>query len=69
MKKWVLIGIGLLVIVVIVLVVGISNLGPIIKKAVNTYGPKITKTEVRLGDVDVSLFSAKARLKASHTVR
>ena len=63
MKKWLLIGIGFLAVVIIVLVIGISNLGPIIKKAVNTYGPKITKTEVRLGDVDVSLFSAKAKLK------
>ena len=63
MKKWLVIGMGFLVIVIIVLVVGISNLGPIIKKAVNTYGPKITKTEVHLGDVDVSILSAKAKLK------
>jgi uncharacterized protein involved in outer membrane biogenesis len=63
MQKWVLIGIGVLVVVIVVLVIGISNLGPIIKKAVNTYGPKMTKTEVRLGDVDVSIFSAKAKLK------
>ena len=48
---------------VIVLVVGLSNLGPVIKSAVNTYGPEITKTDVRLGDVKVSLFSAEAQLK------
>ncbi|MFC1820413.1 AsmA family protein [Thermodesulfobacteriota bacterium] len=64
MKKWILIGIGsLIVIIIIVLVVGLSNLGPMIKSAVNTYGPGITKTEVRLGDVKVSLFSAEAELK------
>ena len=63
MKKWLLIGVGFAVIVIIMLVIGISNLGPMIKKAVNTYGPKITKTEVRLGDVDVSLFSAEAKLQ------
>jgi hypothetical protein len=41
----------------------LSNLGPIIKSAVNTYGPKITKTEVRLGGVDISILSAEAKLK------
>lgn len=64
MKKWILIGGGaFVVIVVIVVVVGVSNLGPIIKNAVNTFGPEITKTEVRLGDVEISLFSAEAKLK------
>jgi len=46
-----------------VLVVGVSNLGPMIKKTVNTYGPKITRTQVRLGDVRVSILSAEAKLK------
>ena len=64
MKKWIFIGIGaVIVIIVVVLIVGLSNLGPMIKTAVNTYGPGITKTEVRLGDVKVTLFSAKAELK------
>ena len=49
--------------VIILLVVGVSNIGPIIKKAVNTYGPNITKTQVELGDVDVSLLSTEAKLK------
>jgi len=63
MKKWILFGIsGLIIIIAIVLIVGISNLGPIIKKAVNTYGPDITKTEVRLGDVRISIFSGEAKL-------
>lgn len=64
MKKWILIGAGAVVVIIIVGVIMIaSNLGPIIKKAVNTYGPDITKTKVHLGGVDVSLFSANATLK------
>jgi hypothetical protein len=64
MKKWILIGAGaVVVIVVVILVLAVSNLGPIIKSAVNTYGPNITKTDVRLGDVDVSIFSGQAQLK------
>jgi uncharacterized protein involved in outer membrane biogenesis len=64
MKKWILIGAcAVLVIVVVIVVLGLSNLGPIIKSAVNTYGPDITKTEVRLGDVNISIFSAEAKLK------
>ena len=64
MKKWILIGgTTLVVIIIVVLVVGISNLGPIIKKAVNTYGPTITKTEVRLSGVGISLLSGQAKLK------
>ncbi|HDZ23629.1 MAG TPA: hypothetical protein ENH70_03725, partial [Desulfobacteraceae bacterium] len=64
MKKWILIGAGVVVAVIIVAVIIIAtNIGPMIRKAVNTYGPGITKTDVRLGDVDVSLFSGKAKLK------
>lgn len=64
MKKWVFIGAGaIVVLIVIVLVVGAGNLGPMIQKAVNTYGPEITQTEVSLGDVDVSLLSAEAKLR------
>ncbi len=53
MKKWILIGGGVIIAIILVLVVGFSNLGPMIKRAVNTYGPRITKTVVRLVDVDV----------------
>jgi uncharacterized protein involved in outer membrane biogenesis len=52
-----------IVLVLVVLFVGVSRLGPIIKKAVNTQGPKITGTELSLGDVDVSLFSGQATLQ------
>ncbi|MCP4665426.1 MAG: hypothetical protein GY849_03590 [Deltaproteobacteria bacterium] len=67
MKKWILIGCGaLVIIIVVVLILGISNLGPIIKEAVNTHGPGITKTELRLGDVGISIFSGEAKLKDFH---
>lgn len=48
---------------VVVVIFGLSNLGPLIKKAVNTQGPKITGTELRLGDVDVSLLSGQVTLQ------
>lgn len=64
MKKWIFIGVGVLVVIIaVVLIVGALKLGPIIKTAVNTYGPGITKTDMRLSDVDVSILSAKAELK------
>ncbi|MGD9181214.1 MAG: hypothetical protein PVF26_08850 [Desulfobacterales bacterium] len=64
MKKWIFIGLGaIVVILIVVVVVGISKLGPIVKMAVNTYGPKITDTELRVDDVGISIFSAEAKLK------
>ena len=63
MKKWIAIVGALIVAIIVVIVFGLSNLGPIIKKGINTYGPKMTKTEVSVGDVDISLFSVKATLK------
>ena len=64
MKKWILIALSVIIVIIIIfLVAGLSNLGPLIKNAVNTYGPKITKTEVSLGDVGISLLSAEVKLK------
>ncbi len=64
MKKWIFISLSVLIVIFIVLlIVTLSNLGPIIKNAVNKYGPQITKTEVRLGDVGISLLSAEVKLK------
>ena len=64
MKKWIFIGLGAIVILlIVVVVVGISKLGPLVKMAVNTYGPKITDTELRVDDVGISIFSAEAKLK------
>ncbi|MFB3883831.1 MAG: hypothetical protein ACE144_01310 [Thermodesulfobacteriota bacterium] len=62
-KKWVIIAAVVFVVVVALLLFGLSKIGPLIKTAVNTYGPQITKTEVRLGDVSVSIFSGEAKLK------
>lgn len=64
MKKWIFIGLAVIVVAVVGGVVfGLSKIGPIIQSTVNTYGPDITKTDVKLGDVNVSLFSAEAKLK------
>ncbi len=64
MKKVILISGGIIIVLIVVgiIVIG-SNIGGIIKKAVNTYGPDITKTELRLGDVNVSIFSGSVKLK------
>jgi len=63
MKKWIYIGIGTIVVVVAIIIFGLSNLGPVIKQAVNSYGPNITKTELHVDDVGVSIFSAQAKIK------
>jgi hypothetical protein len=63
MKKWIYIGIGVVVVVIAIIIFGLSNLGPIIKRAVNSYGPKITKTELHVADVSVSIFSGEAKIK------
>lgn len=64
MKKGVVIIAGVVIVIAAILfVVVLSNLGHVIKTAVNTYGPKITKTEVHLSDVNVSLLSAQAEIK------
>jgi uncharacterized protein involved in outer membrane biogenesis len=64
MKKWIFIGSGaIVVLLIVVVVVGLSKLGPLVKMAVNNYGPKITGTELRVDDVGISIFSAEAKLK------
>lgn len=61
-KMWLFIAV-VAVLALVVLIFGLSNLGPIIKKAVNTQGPKITGTQLSLGDVDVSLLSGQVTLQ------
>ncbi len=51
------------ILALLVVFFGLSNLGPLIKKAANTQGPKITGTELSLGDVDVSLLSGQVTLQ------
>lgn len=63
MKKLVLAGCAIALVVGAVVFFGLSNIGPIIKKAVNTYGPAITQTKVQIGDAGVSLFSGEVKLQ------
>jgi uncharacterized protein involved in outer membrane biogenesis len=63
MKKWLLAGAALIAVLIAVLYFGLSNLGPLIKTALNTYGPQITRTTLHVGDVGLSLFAGEAHLK------
>lgn len=67
MKKFLLIGGGLvavLAIIVVALVVFVfSELDSIVKAAVEEVGSEATKTEVRLDDVEISLTSGKGALR------
>lgn len=63
MKKWLVGALCVILFVVIVLLVVTFNLGTIVKVAVNTYGPDIVKTELRLDKADVSVFKAQIRLE------
>lgn len=64
MKKKLLIGAAILVVLlaVVVLVVGMS-LGKIIKTGVETVGPKITKTEMKLDSASLSILGGSGTLK------
>jgi hypothetical protein len=64
MKKILIIAGIIIVAIIILLMVGVSNLGPMIKTAVNSYGPEITQTDVRLSDVSVSIFTGEAKIKS-----
>ncbi len=63
MKKWLAGFVCVILLVVIVLLAAIFNLGTIVKTAVNTYGPEITKTHMQVDKVDVSVFQAQAGLE------
>lgn len=63
MKKWAWTVVVVLILIVGLVVLALFNLGPIIKLAVNTEGPKIIKTQVHVDSVGVSLLSGKADLK------
>lgn len=63
-KKHIFYGVGgLLVLIVAFVVVTVLSIDPIVETAVNTYGPKITQTEVVLDDADIGLFSGSGALK------
>jgi hypothetical protein len=63
MKKVLIAGVVIIVVIIGIIFLTLSNLGPIVKKAVNTVGPNITKTDVIVSDVSVSLFSGEAKVK------
>lgn len=63
MKKLLIAGCVIVVLVVGGLLLTLSNLGPIVKKTVNTVGPKITKTDVRVADVGVSLLGGEVKIE------
>ena len=54
--------IALIVLVVIALVAVFFSLNTIVKKGVETVGPPMTKTDVRLGSADLSPFSGSGKL-------
>ena len=63
MKK-LLIGIGVVIVIAVVAVtLLIGNLGGLIKKGVETAGPKILQADVKLADVDISVSSGSGELK------
>lgn len=61
-KKLSLIGIGILVLIVVGIGILYFSLNRVIRSAVETYGPQVTKSEVKLGSVNVSPFSGDASL-------
>ena len=52
----------LILLVVVALVVVFFSLNSIVKKAVETIGPKMTRVEVKLGAADISPFSGSGKL-------
>jgi hypothetical protein len=64
MKKFLIIGLGGAAVAIIAMIVfAILNLGSLIKTVTETYGPRITKTEVRLGSADISILSGSGTLE------
>jgi hypothetical protein len=61
-KKWLIAAGILLALAVIAAVVLVTKLDGLITKAVNTYGPEITGTEVRVDDARVSFLSGNATI-------
>src|SRR5213592_4499855 len=64
MKKLIIRGVVvLLVLLVLAVVVSIYFLGSIVKKGVETVGPQITRTEIKLDSATLSLLSGSGKLK------
>jgi len=63
MKKFLIAGFVVIVALAGIVFFTLSNLGPLVKKTVNTFGPEITKTRVEVADVSISIFSGNAEIK------
>ena len=64
MKKWILIGAGVLIVVIVgVVFVFVSNIDSIVKAAVEKYGSEATKAQVTLREVEISTTSGKGALR------
>jgi len=61
-KKLAIVGGAILILIVAGVVVMYMSLNSLIRSAVETYGPEVTKTEVKLGGVNVSPFTGSASL-------
>ena len=62
MKKFMVVAAIILLALIMVIAVGLFTLGPIVTKAINIYGPRLTKTDVRVDHVDISLRSGTATM-------
>lgn len=63
MKKWIVrIILGLVALVIIALALVFFNLNSIVKKGVETVGPQLTKTDVRLGSATLSPMNGNGEL-------
>jgi hypothetical protein len=63
MKKILIAGVVIIVLVAGIVFFTLSNFGPLVKKTINTLGPQITKTDVNVEDVSISIFSGQATIK------
>jgi hypothetical protein len=63
MKRWLLVGAGLVVIIVVALFYVYSRLGAIIVAAVEKYGSEITQVKVRLNEAEVAATSGQGALR------
>src|SRR4029077_15377771 len=64
MKKILLrLGLAIVVLLVIAVVVAMLSLNGLIKRGVETYGPKLTGVDVKLESVNVSLWSGSGTIK------
>jgi hypothetical protein len=63
MKKWIIRGgIGVAALLIVAACAVFFMINSIVAKGVNTFGPKITKVDTRLGGASISVFSGKGEL-------